>query len=100
LAEKKSLGSDADSESDSEPEKGRHIIHAKLTVTITTTKVRSEEPEEPAEGDHLFHSHMWVKGTPLHFIVDRGIHNKLISIYFFKRFNLTMKQHPHPYTIG
>jgi hypothetical protein len=30
------------------------------------------EPTDPEEGEHLFHSQMWVKGTPLHFIVDSG----------------------------
>jgi hypothetical protein len=43
---------------------------------------------------------MWVKGTPLHFIVDSGSQKNLISTEVFKRLNLTMMLHPHPYTIG
>jgi hypothetical protein len=100
LAEMKSPGSDVDSDSDSEPEKGRWIIDAEPSVTIATTKVQPEEPEEPEEGECLFHSQMWVKGTPLHFIVDNGSQKNLISTEVFKRLNLTMTQHPQPYTIG
>jgi hypothetical protein len=43
---------------------------------------------------------MWVKGTPLHFIVDSDSQKNLISIEVIKRLNLTMMLHPHPYTIG
>jgi hypothetical protein len=60
------------------------------SVTIATTKVQPEEPEEPEEGECLFHSQMWVKGTPLHFIVDSGSQKNLISTEVFKRLNLTM----------
>jgi hypothetical protein len=42
----------------------------KPSVTIATTKVELEELEDPEEGEHLFHSQMWVKETPLHFIVE------------------------------
>jgi hypothetical protein len=72
LDETKDLGSDVDSESDSEPEKGIRIIDAKPSVTIDTTKVHPEEPKDPEEGECIFHSQMWVKGTPLHFIVDNN----------------------------
>jgi hypothetical protein len=99
LAEMKASGSDVDSDSDSEPEKGKWIIDAEPSVTIATTKVQPEEPEEPEEGECLFHSQMWVKGTPLHFIVDSGSQKNLISTEVIKRLNLTMMSHPQPYTM-
>jgi hypothetical protein len=40
-------------------------------LLVMTTTIQPEEPTDPEEGEHLFHSQMWVKGTPLHFIVDR-----------------------------
>jgi hypothetical protein len=76
------------------------IIDTEPSVTITTTKFHPEEPEDPEEGEHLFHSQMWVKGTPLHFIVDNGSQKNLISTEVIKRLNLTMTPHPQPYTIG
>jgi hypothetical protein len=47
-------------------------------ITMIKT-IQLEEPTDPEEGEHLFHSQMWVKGTPLHFIVDSGSHKNLIS---------------------
>jgi hypothetical protein len=38
-----------------------------------TTMIQPEEPVAPEEGECLFHSQMWVKGTPLLFIVDNDI---------------------------
>jgi hypothetical protein len=52
------------------------------------------------EGEHLFHSQMWVKGTPFHFIIERGSQKNLISIEFINRFNLKTMPHPQPYTMG
>jgi hypothetical protein len=43
---------------------------------------------------------MWVKGTPLHFIVDRGIHKNLIPREVIKRLDLPTSPHLQPYTIG
>jgi hypothetical protein len=57
---------------------GSRIIDVKPSATVTTTKVQPREPEEPEEGEHLFHSQMWVKGAPLHFIVDRNNQKNLI----------------------
>jgi hypothetical protein len=48
-------------------------------LPVATTKLQPGEPDEPEEGEHLFHSQMWVKGTPLHFIVDSGSQKNLIS---------------------
>ena len=43
---------------------------------------------------------MWVKGAPLHFIVDSGIQKNLILAEVVKRLDLPMTLHPQPYTIG
>jgi hypothetical protein len=61
-----------DSESDSENTGKGQIIDAYPTVIVMTTTIQPEAPTDPEEGECLFHSHMWVKGTPLHFIVDSG----------------------------
>jgi hypothetical protein len=65
--------------SESEPERGRQIIDMEPSATVATTKVQPGEPDEPEEGECLFHSQMWVKGTPLHFIIDSGSQKNLIS---------------------
>jgi hypothetical protein len=43
---------------------------------------------------------MWVKGTPLHFIVDSGIQKNLISEEVVMWLALLTTTHPRPYTIG
>jgi hypothetical protein len=43
---------------------------------------------------------MWVKGTPLHFIVDSGSQKNLISAEVIKWLALLTTSHPQPYTIG
>jgi hypothetical protein len=43
---------------------------------------------------------MWVKGTPLHFIIDRRIHKNLISAEVIKQLGLSTTPHPQPYNIG
>jgi hypothetical protein len=43
---------------------------------------------------------MWVMGTPLHFIIDRGSQKNLISVEVVKRLTLLTMSHLHPYTIG
>jgi hypothetical protein len=43
---------------------------------------------------------MWVKGTPLHFIIDSGSQKNLISAEVIKRLSLPTILHPQPYTIG
>jgi hypothetical protein len=100
VAEVKASESDAGSESESEPKKGRQIIDVEPSATIATTKIHLGEPDEPEEGERLFHSHMWVKGTPLHFIIDSGIQKNLISVEVVKHLALSITPHPHPYTIG
>jgi hypothetical protein len=75
----KASESDVGYDSESEPERGRWIIDVEPSATAATTKLQPNEPDEPKEGEHLFHSHMWVKGTPLHFIVYSGRKKNLIS---------------------
>jgi hypothetical protein len=43
---------------------------------------------------------MWVKGAPLHFIVDSDSQKNLISAEVVKWLDLPMTPHPYPYTIG
>jgi hypothetical protein len=59
-----------DSEFDSENNGKIYIINAGPTTTVVIATIQPEEPTDPEVGEHLFHSNMWVKGTPLHFIVD------------------------------
>jgi hypothetical protein len=100
VAEVKASESDADYDSELELERGRWIIDAEPSATIATTKLQPGEPDEPEEGEHLFHSQMWVKGTPLHFIIDSGSQKNLISEEVIKRLALPTTPHPQPYTIG
>jgi hypothetical protein len=100
VAEVKSSESDRDFDSELEPERGRWIIDAEPSATVATTKLQPGEPDDPEEDEHLFHSQMWVKGTPLHFIVDCGSQKNLISAEVIKRLALPTTAHPKPYTIG
>jgi hypothetical protein len=68
-----------DSESDSENTGKRQIIDADPTAIVATAAIQPEEPTDPKEGECIFHSQMWVKRTPLHFIVDSGSQKNLIS---------------------
>jgi hypothetical protein len=78
VAEMKASESEDDSYSESNTEGGKWIIDSKPSAMVATTKVRSSEPEEPEEGECLFHSQVWVKGDPIHFIVDNGSQKNLI----------------------
>jgi hypothetical protein len=104
VAELKASESDACSDSESEPDKGndrgKQIINAKPNAIVATTKIQKEEPEDPEEAERLFHSKMWVKGSPLQFIVDSGSQKNLISVEGVKRLGLSTIAHPQPYTIG
>jgi hypothetical protein len=70
------------------------------SAIVSTTKLQPSEPDEPKEGERLFHSQMWVKGTPLHVIIDSGSQNNLISAEVFKQLSLLTMSDPQPYTIG
>ena len=96
--------SDACSDSESEPdkvnEKGKQIIDADPNAIVATTKIQKEEPEDPEEAERLFHSQMWVKGSPLWFIVDNGSQKNLISVDVVRWLGLPTIAHPQSYTIG
>jgi hypothetical protein len=77
VAEVKAYESDAGYDSELEPERGRQIIDAEPSATVSTTKLQPVEPDEPEEGELLFHSQMWVKGTLMHFIVDSSSQKNL-----------------------
>jgi hypothetical protein len=100
VAELKASESDVCYNSESEPKMERQIIDAEPSAIVATTKLQPYELDEPKEGECLFHSQMWVKGTPLHFIVDSGSQNNLISTEVIKQLALPTTPHPNPYTIG
>jgi hypothetical protein len=100
VAEIKDKEPNPDSESDSENTGKRQIIDADPTAIVATATIQPEEPTDPEEGEHLFHSQMWVKGTPLHFIVDSGSQKNLISAEVVKQLGLSTTPHPQPYSIG
>jgi hypothetical protein len=79
VAEIKDKEPNPDSESDYENTGKGQIIDIDPTAIVAITSIQPEEPTDPKEGECLFHSHMWVKGTPLHFIVDSGSQKNLIS---------------------
>jgi hypothetical protein len=72
VAEIKDKELNPDSESDSENTGKGQNIDIDPTAIVVTATIQPEEPTDPEEGERLFHSQMWVKGTPLHFIVDSG----------------------------
>jgi hypothetical protein len=100
VAEVKASESDVGSDSESEPERGRQIIDMEPSAIVSTTKLQHGELDEPEEGERLFHSQMWVKGTPLHFIIDSCSQKNLISAKVIKWLALPNNTHPQPYTIG
>eukprot|EP00253_Pinus_taeda_P029926 PITA_29926 len=103
-AELKVSESDACSDSESEPNKGngkgKQIIDADPNTTVATAKIQKNEPEDLEDEERLFHSHMWIKGSPLQFIVDSRNQQKLISAEVVKQLGLPTIAHPQPYTIG
>eukprot|EP00253_Pinus_taeda_P013021 PITA_13021 len=104
VAELKASESDTCSDPEPEPDKGngkgKQIIDADPSATVATAKIQENEPEEPEEGERIFHSQMWVKGSPLQFIVDSGSQKNLISAEVVKRLGLPTTPHPQPYSIG
>jgi hypothetical protein len=54
--EMKASESEADSNSELNPEGGKWIIDVETSATVTTTKVWLRKPEEPEEGECLFDS--------------------------------------------
>jgi hypothetical protein len=100
VAEIKEKEPNPDSESDSENTGKGQIIDADPTAIVATAAIQPEEPTDPEEGERLFHSQMWVKGTPLHFIVDSRSQKNLISAEVVKQLGLSTTPHPQPYNIG
>jgi hypothetical protein len=99
VAEIKDKEPNPDSKSDSENTCKRQIIDAEPTAIVATTAIQPEEPTDPEEGERVFHSQMWVKGTPLHFIVDSGSQKNLISTEVIKQLGLSTTPHPQPYSV-
>jgi hypothetical protein len=95
----KALESNLDSKSNSNLDKVKQIIDVEPSATITTTNIHPNELEESEEGERLFHLQMWVKGASLHFIVDRGSQNNLISEEVVKGLELLKTLHTQPYNI-
>jgi hypothetical protein len=83
-----------DLESDFKNNGKRQIIDADPTSIVATAAIQPKEPTDPKEGECLFHSLMWVKGTLLHFIVDRGSQKNLISAEVIKQLGLSTTPHP------
>ena len=81
-------------------DRGKKIIDAEPNATVATTKIQKEEPEDSEEEERLFHYQMWVKGSQLHFIVNSGSQNNLISAEVVKWLGLPTTTHPRSYTIG
>jgi hypothetical protein len=79
VVEVKDMEPNPDSESDPENIENGHIIDTDPTAIVATTTIQLEELVDHEQGEHLFHSHMWVKGTPLHLIIDNNIQKNLIS---------------------
>eukprot|EP00253_Pinus_taeda_P021507 PITA_21507 len=104
VAELKASKSYACSDLESKPNKGngkgKQIIDVEGSATVATAKVEENEPEDPKEGERLFHSQMWVKGSPLQFIVDGDSQKSLNSVEVVKRLGLPTTPHPQPYSIG
>jgi len=84
---------------DSDNNKRRRIIYVEPSTTIVTKTIQPKEPKDTEEGEHHFHSHMWVKGTPLHFFVDSGSQMNIISTKFVKQLDFPTTSHPQPYNI-
>eukprot|EP00253_Pinus_taeda_P033443 PITA_33443 len=104
VAELKASESDACSDPGPEPDKGggkgKKIIDADPSATVATAKIHKNEPKDPEEGEHLFHSQMWVKGSPLQFIVNSGNQKNLVSAEVVKQLGLPTTPHSQPYSIG
>jgi hypothetical protein len=98
VVELKDKESNLNLDPDSENNKRRQIIDVEPTTIVTTTTIQLEE--DPEEGERLFHSQMWVKGTPLHFIVDSGSQKNIISAEVVKQLDFPTTPHPRPYNIG
>jgi hypothetical protein len=96
VVEVKDMEANHDSESNPENIENRQIIDANPTATIMTTTILLEDPIDPKEGECLFHLQIWVKGTPLHFIVDNDSQRNAISCKVIKQLGLSTIPHLYP----
>jgi hypothetical protein len=94
VAEIKDKEMNPDSNSDYEKNGKGQIIDADPTSIVATATIQPEEPTDIEEGECLFHSHMWVKGTPLLFIIYSGSQKNLISAEVIKQLGLSTTPHP------
>ena len=98
VAELKAPELDACSNPEVEPgkgdEKGNNIIYVDPSAIVSTTKLQMEDPKGREEGEHLFHSQMWVKGSPLQYLVDSRSQKNLISVEVVNLLNLPTIVHP------
>jgi hypothetical protein len=58
VVEVKAFESDVSFDSESKPERGRHIIYVEPSTIVSTTKLQPGEPDKLEEGEDLFHSPM------------------------------------------
>jgi hypothetical protein len=80
VVEVKDKESNPDSESDSKNIENKQVIDVDPNATVVTTIIQLEEQVDPEEREHLFYSQMWVKGTLLHLIIDRGVGINICTI--------------------
>ena len=92
--------SDTESELEKGNDRGKNIIDAEPNATIATMKNNKEELEDSEEEECLFHYHMWVKGSPLQFIVDSGSQKNMILAEVMKWLGFSTISHLQPYMIG
>ena len=92
--------SDPKPEADKGDEKGNKIIDTDPSAIFSTTKLKREDPEDREDGECIFHSQMWVKGSPLHFLIYSISQNIVISVEVVKRLDLLTITHLQLYTIG
>jgi hypothetical protein len=98
VVELKDKESNLDLDLDSKNNKRAYIIDTKPTATIATATIQPKEDLE--EGKQLFHSQMWVKGTPLHFIIDSRSQKNIILVEVVKKLDFPTTPHSQPYNIG
>jgi hypothetical protein len=94
VLEIKEKESNLDLEYDSKNIGRRQINDANPIATVVTKTIQLEEPIYLEEEEHLFHSYMWVKGIPLHFIVDNGSHKNIISVEVIRQLGLLTTPNP------
>ena len=99
-ASESDVGSESESELDKGNDRGKKIIDVEPNTIVSIMKIQKEELGDPEEEENLFHSQMWVKDSPLQFIVDSGSQKNLISTKVVKQLGLLTTTHPHSYTIG